>query len=195
MAGVVGHAYPPKSPGCRPNPTHVTSPILRFLSLVIGSNPMPQRHPIYPARSNKTLTTCPIPLYQAELYNLQHTPRQRALTNKDALHLPTSNPHPTLQLPRLVEPTAPSPPHRRNRLLRQDRARLLAHQLRTAVHHRWRPQALHPLMRLETQQCRRERAGNRQFRRECGHLAAMGRGRWEGRGCARGGFYERAGGR
>ena len=134
-------------------------------------------------------------LHWERIYQLRHVPRQRALASKDALHLPTSNPHPTLQLPRLVEPTASSPPHRRHRLLRQDRARLLAHQLRTAVHHRRRPQALHPLMRLETQQCRRERASNRQLRRERWDLAAMGRGRWEGRGCARGGFHEWVSGR
>ena len=92
---------------------------------------------------------------------------------------PTSNSNTALQLARLVQPTAPAPPHRRNSLLGQDRADLLPRELRAAVDRSRRPQALDPLVRVETQQRGRERASDGQLRRQRGDLAAMGGGRWK----------------
>lgn len=145
------------------NPTHVTSNS-RFLSLIARSEPMPYQRQTHPRRTNNLRDSHPTPHFPRTIIShLKYLASTRERKRKDALHLPTSHPHPALQLARLVEPTAPAPPHRRHRLLRQDRARLLAHQLRPAVHNRRRPQALHPLMRLETQQRRRERAGHWQL--------------------------------
>jgi hypothetical protein len=111
--------------------------------------------------------------YQSSNNHTQHT-HHNARDNH-----PTSDSDSTLQLARLVKPTAPAPPHRRNSLLRQNRAHLLPHKLRAAVDRLRRPQAIDPLLRLETQQRRRERASDRQLRRERGDLAAMGGRRWQ----------------
>ena len=139
------------------------------------------------------------------LTSTQSSPTNRRLntqTHTQPTHHNAPNNHPTsnsdspLQLPRLVKPTAPAPPHRRNSLLRQNSPNLLPHKLRAAIDRLRRPQALDPLLRLETQQHRRERARNRQLRRERRNLAAMGGRRWQqSGGGAGGGFHERAGGR
>ena len=191
MLGVVGHA----SEVAWLNPTHVTSRI----SILKSAQESIQCHTDNQFIQQYQTISWPVTrqaLFQGRIYHLQDLPRPRASTSKDALHLPTSDPHPTLQLARLVEPTAPAPPHRRNSLLRQNSPNLLPHKLRAAIDRLRLPQALDPLLRLETQQHRRERARNRQLRRERRNLAAMGGRRWQqSGGGAGGGFHERAGGR
>lgn len=177
----------------RLNPTHVTSQA-------------PKSH--HRIGCTYLYDTTPLHIPIAHPHSRSHQPRASLPTawkthkhTQDTHHNapnnhPTSNSDSPLQLPRLVKPTAPAPPHRRNSLLRQNSPNLLPHKLRAAIDRLRRPQALDPLLRLETQQHRRERARNRQLRRERRNLAAMGGRRWQqSRGGAGGGFHERAGGR
>ena len=174
----------------RLNPTHVTSQAPK--SQVTTTLAVHRQH-------NTSAYTVPIacphnrsPQPRAPLPTATQTHTHHNAPNNH----PTSNSDSPLQLTRLVKPTAPAPPHRRNSLLRQNSPNLLPHKLRPAINRLGRPQALDPLLRLETQQHRRERARNRQFRRERGDLAAMGARRWQqSGGGAGGGFHERAGGR
>lgn len=104
-----------------------------------------------------------------------HDPGASASHKHARIYLAAGNTHTIIQLPRLVQSTSPPPPHRRNSLLRQISPRLLPHQFCAAVHYRRRSQALHKILLVETEQRRRERACDRQLRRERRNLAAMGR--------------------
>lgn len=88
------------------------------------------------------------------------TPTRQQARKNASFNLPAGHSHPTFQLTRLVQPTAPSPANRSNSMFRQDRAGLLSHQLRTAIHYRRRPQAIHQIMRMETELRGRECARN-----------------------------------